>query len=116
MDLYIPIIVLGVLAFGFAGFSVVMGALSGPKRWNRAKLEAYECGIEPTPQPVGGGRFPVKYYLTAMLFIIFDIEIVFLYPCAVKFDSLGCFGLVELVFFILTVFVAYAYVWRRGGL
>ena len=56
---------------------------SGPKRYNRAKLDAYECGIEPTPQPVGGGRFPVKYYLTAMLFIIFDIEIVFLYPWAV---------------------------------
>jgi NADH-quinone oxidoreductase subunit A len=116
MDLYVPIIVLGLLAFGFAAFSVVMAALTGPKRWNRAKLEAYECGIEPTPQPVGGGRFPVKYYLTAMLFIVFDIEIIFLYPWAVAFDSLGIFGLVEMVLFILTVLVAYAYVWRRGGL
>jgi NADH-quinone oxidoreductase subunit A len=116
MNSYAPILVLGALAFGFAAFSVVSGMLTGPKRFNRAKLEAYECGIEPTPQPVGGGRFPVKYYLTAMLFIIFDIEIVFLYPWAVKFDSLGWFGLVEMVFFILTVFVAYGYVWRRGGL
>ncbi len=90
--------------------------LVGPKRYNRAKLDAYECGIEPTPQPVGGGRFPVKYYLTAMLFIVFDIEIIFLYPWAVAFDSLGLFGLVEMVLFIATVFVAYAYVWRRGGL
>src|ERR1700750_1793862 len=57
-----------------------MASLTGPKRYNRAKYDAYECGIEPTPQPIGGGRFPVKYYLTAMLFIIFDIEIVFLYP------------------------------------
>ncbi|MGH3391678.1 MAG: NADH-quinone oxidoreductase subunit A, partial [Actinomadura sp.] len=86
------------------------------KRWNRAKLDAYECGIEPTPQPVGGGRFPVKYYLTAMLFIVFDIEIIFLYPWAVTFDALGIFGLVEMVLFIVTVLVAYVYVWRRGGL
>jgi NADH-quinone oxidoreductase subunit A len=117
MDLYVPIIVLGALAFGFAAFSVVMGSLSGPKRWNRAKLEAYECGIEPTPQPVGGGRFPVKYYLTAMLFIVFDIEIIFLYPWAVAFKSfVGWFGLIEMVLFIVTVLVAYAYIWRRGGL
>ncbi|MBO2451451.1 NADH-quinone oxidoreductase subunit A [Actinomadura barringtoniae] len=116
MDLYIPIIVLGVLAFAFAAGSVAMASMTGPKRWNRARLDAYECGIEPTPQPVGGGRFPVKYYLTAMLFIVFDIEIIFLYPWAVAFDHLGIFGLVEMVIFILTVLVAYAYIWRRGGL
>ncbi|GAA4377724.1 MULTISPECIES: NADH-quinone oxidoreductase subunit A [Actinomadura] len=116
MDLYIPIIVLGVLAFAFAGGSVAMAALTGPKRWNRARLDAYECGIEPTPQPVGGGRFPIKYYLTAMLFIVFDIEIIFLYPWAVAFDRMGLFGLVEMVLFIVTVLVAYAYIWRRGGL
>ena len=104
------------LALGFAVFSVVMGSFTGPKRWNRARLEAYECGIEPTPQPVGGGRFPVKYYLTAMLFIVFDIEIIFLYPWAVAFDRMGLFGLVEMVLFIVTVLIAYAYVWRRGGL
>ena len=63
-----------------------------------------------------GSRFPVKYYLTAMLFILFDIEIVFLYPWAVAYDNLGVFGLVEMVLFIVTVLVAYAYVWRRGGL
>jgi len=116
MDLYVPIIVLGVLAFAFAAGSVAMASMTGPKRWNRARLDAYECGIEPTPQPVGGGRFPVKYYLTAMLFIVFDIEIIFLYPWAVAFDHLGIFGLVEMVIFILTVLVAYAYIWRRGGL
>jgi len=81
-----------------------------------AKLDAYECGIEPSPQAQGGGRFPVKYFLTAMLFIIFDIEIVFLYPWAVAYDQLALFGLIEMVIFILTVFVAYTYVWRRGGL
>jgi NADH-quinone oxidoreductase subunit A len=79
-------------------------------------LEAYECGIEPAVQPVGMGRFPIKFYLTAMLFIVFDIEIVFLYPWAVTFDRLGTFALVEMGLFMATVFVAYAYVWRRGGL
>ena len=116
MNVYVPILVLGAIAAGFAVFSIIMASIVGPKRYNRAKLEAYECGIEPTPQPLGGGRFPVKYYLTAMLFIVFDIEIVFLYPWAIAFDSFGLFALVEMFLFILTVFVAYAYVWRRGGL
>jgi NADH-quinone oxidoreductase subunit A len=113
---YVPILALFVVAFGFAAGSVVMGSLTGPKRYNRAKYDAYECGIEPTPQPAGGGRFPVKYYLTAMLFIVFDIEIIFLYPWAVAYLHLGVFGLIEMLLFIATVFVAYVYVWRRGGL
>ena len=116
MNPYVPILALLAIAFGFAMFSIVAGSLSGPKRYNRAKLDAYECGIEPTPHAVGGGRFPVKYYLVAMLFIIFDIESVFLLPYAVAFDQLGLFALVEMVLFIVTVFIAYAYVWRRGGL
>src|SRR3977135_2692714 len=116
MSLYVPILVLAVIAFGFAVFSVGIAPFPGPKRWNRAKLDAYQRGSEPTPQPVGGGRFPLKYMITAMLFIVFDIEIIFLYPWAVYFDSMKTFGLVEMVLFIGTVFVAYAYVWRRGGL
>ena len=116
MELYTPVIALMALALGFAVFSVAVSGLTGPTRYNRAKLDSYECGIEPTPQPVGGGRFPVKYYIVAMLFIVFDIEIVFLYPWAVYFDQMAFFGLIEMVLFIATVFVAYAYVWRRGGL
>ena len=116
MELYTPVLALMILAAGFAIFSVLMSAGIGPKRYNRAKLDSYECGIEPTPQPVGGGRFPVRYYITAMMFIVFDIEIIFLYPWAVHFEELKIFGLVEMVLFIATVFVAYAYVWRRGGL
>ena len=113
---YMPIVVLFALALGFAVFSAVIAGLTGPKRYNKAKLDFYECGIEPTPQPLGPHRFPIKYFLTAMLFIVFDIEIIFLYPWAVAFDKLGMFGLVEMVLFILSVFVVYAYVWRRGGL
>ncbi|MDO7868619.1 NADH-quinone oxidoreductase subunit A [Nocardioides jiangxiensis] len=115
MELYVPVLALAVLAAGFAIFSVVMSSFTGPKRYNRAKLDAYECGIEPTPNALSG-RFPVKYYIVAMLFIVFDIEIVFLYPWAVHFDALGWFGLAEMAIFLATVFVAYAYVWRRGGL
>src|ERR671933_561077 len=96
---YIPIVGLLGLGFGFALFSVAVAPFVGPRRYNKAKLDAYECGIEPVDQPLGGGRFPVRYYLTAMLFIVFDIEIVFLYPWAVANDALGVFGLVEMVVF-----------------
>jgi NADH-quinone oxidoreductase subunit A len=96
VNVYTPILVLGILAFGFAVFSIVIASFTGPKRYNRAKYAAYECGIEPTPQPMGGGRFPVKFYLTAMMFIIFDIELVFLY--------------------LINLCLPYAFEWRRGGL
>ena len=116
LSTYVPILGLFALAAAFALGSVAVAPYVGPRRFNRAKLDAYECGIEPVDQPLTGGRFPVKYYLTAMLFIIFDIEIVFLYPWAVHNEALGVFGLVEMVVFIVAVFIAYAYVWRRGGL
>lgn len=120
MSLYTPILVLGAIAALFAIVSVVTALVVGPRRYNRAKLDAYECGIEPVAphqaNTPAGQRFPIKYYLTAMLFIVFDIEIVFLYPWAVTFDELGTFALVEMAIFMATVFVAYAYVWRRGGL
>jgi NADH-quinone oxidoreductase subunit A len=114
---WVPIVGLVVLGALFALFSVAIAPIVGPRRANKAKLAAYECGIEPTPDPVGGARrFPIKFYLTAMLFIVFDIEIIFLYPYAVANKALGLFGLVEIIIFIVTVFAAYAYVWRRGGL
>lgn len=115
MELYTPVLVLAAIAALFAVGSVAMSTMVGPRRYNRAKMDSYECGIEPTPQALSG-RMPVKYYITAMLFIVFDIEIIFLYPWAVHFDAMAWFGLVEMVLFIATVFVAYAYVWRRGGL
>lgn len=116
MNPYLPIVALGIIAAAFAIGSVAMAVVIGPRRYNRAKLEAYECGIEPSAQTAGGGRFPMKFYITAMLFLIFDIEIVFLYPWAVSFDHLGTFAVVEMGLFMTTVFVAFAYVWRRGGL
>ena len=105
-----------VLATVFVAVSMTLSILIGPGRKNRAKYDSYECGIQPTPQPVGGGRFPVKYYVIAMLFIVFDIEIVFLYPWAVTYSQLGLFGIIPIISFIVTVLVAYFYVKRRGGL
>ena len=112
---YLPIMVMGALAVVFAVASMVASRLVRPNRPNPVKLSAYECGNDPVRLP-RGEKFSVKFYVVAMLFIIFDIESVFLYPFAVAFSKLGLFALVEMVLFILTVFVAYAYVWRRGGL
>jgi NADH-quinone oxidoreductase subunit A len=116
MSLYTGFVIALIIAAAFVALTITASMLVGPKRYNRAKLDSYECGIEPTPQPAGGGHFPVKYYLTAMLFIVFDIEIVFLYPWAVSFDQMGVFALVEMALFIVTVFIAYFYILRRGGL
>ncbi|MFY0408538.1 NADH-quinone oxidoreductase subunit A [Solicola sp. PLA-1-18] len=116
MNAYIPILALGVVAAGFAVFSVGIAPFTGPARYNRAKLDSYECGIEPTPQPIGGGRVSVKYFITAMMFIVFDIEVIILYPYAVASDQLGWFPLWAAVLFLVNVTIAYAYEWRRGGM
>src|SRR5450759_5952711 len=97
---YVPLMFMAGIGAAFALFSVLLLPYVGPRRYNRAKADAYECGIEPTPQALGGGEVPVKYYLTAMRFIIFDIESVFLYPFAVGFRNLGVFALIEMVLFI----------------
>src|SRR3990170_4483866 len=112
---YLPVLILAGLALAFAIASLAASALLRPSRPTPAKLSAYECGIEPERLPKGE-RFSVKFYLVAMLFIIFDIEIIFLFPWAVGFRRLGLFGLVEMTVFIALVFVAYVYVWRSGGL
>lgn len=112
---YVPLLVLMGIALVLALGGVGASAIIGPKRYNRAKLDAYECGIEPTPHAIGGGRFPIKYYLVAMTFIIFDIEVVFLYPWAVDFTTLATFGLVAMLAFLALITVPFIYEWRRGG-
>jgi len=112
---YLPIVLLAALALLFAVGSLAASALLRPNRPTPAKLSPYECGIEPERVPKGE-RFSVKFYVVAMLFIIFDIETIFLFPWAVGFRRLGLFGLVEMAIFIGLVFVAYVYVWRSGGL
>ncbi len=94
--------------------SLGASALLRPHHPNRPKLSAYESGNDPVRLP-GGERFSVKFYVVAMLFIIFDIETIFLFPWAVSFRRLGVFGLAEMAVFVGLVFVAYAYIWRKGG-
>ena len=112
---YLPVVLLAALALVFAVLSLAASSLLRPSRPTPAKLAPYECGIEPERLPKGE-RFSVKFYTVAMLFIIFDVETIFLFPWAVGFRQLGLFGLVEMAIFIGLVFVAYVYVWSRGGL
>ncbi len=116
MDAYTPVLVLGALAAGFAVLSVAIAPLTGPRRYNRAKLDRYESGISPSPLPDGGGKVSVKYFFTAMMFIVFDIEIVFLYPFAVAFDQLTWFAVLAVLLFLVNLTIVYAYEWRRGGM
>jgi NADH-quinone oxidoreductase subunit A len=112
---YLPVLILAALALLFAVLSLGVSSLLRPDHPTPAKLAPYECGIEPERLP-HGERFSVKFYVVAMLFIIFDVETIFLFPWAVGFRQLGLFGLVEMAVFIALVFVAYAYVWLNGGL
>jgi len=111
---YLPILVLVVIAVAFGMGSVIFSTLIGQKKPSVVKLAPYECGCE----PVGSARerFSIKFYLIAMLFILFDIEAVFLYPWAVLFKRLGMFGLIEMGIFIVILFVGYVYVWKKGAL
>ncbi|MDA8289067.1 MAG: NADH-quinone oxidoreductase subunit A [Actinomycetota bacterium] len=114
LDSYLPIFVLFVLGVAFAALSLVASRLLAPKRPTYAKEAPYESGIIPThdlPQ-----RFPVRFYLVAMIFVIFDIEVIFLFPWAVVYDQLGRFGLVEIIVFAAAVFFSFIYLIANGAL
>jgi NADH-quinone oxidoreductase subunit A len=115
VDQYLPILGLLILGVLFASGSLVMSSLAAPhKRPSDAKLAPYECGIVPEVEPPQ--RFPVRFYLVAMIFVIFDIEIVFLYPFAVEFKALNKFGLVEIGLFSVVVFAALLFLVAEGAL
>lgn len=110
---YLPILVLLVVVIAFATIALVLSAIIGPHRPTPSKLAPYESGM-----PLIGSarrRLPIKFYLTAVLFILFDIEIIFFYPWAVLFRQLQLFGLIEMGVFVLVLLIAYIYVWRKGG-
>jgi NADH-quinone oxidoreductase subunit A len=115
---YLPILFLVILATGFAALSIIAASRLSPKKWTAAKLAPYECGITPEgdASDLRRERFPVKFYLVAMLFIVFDIETAFMYPWAVAYDELKIFGLIEMGVFLAILLAAYVYVWKRGGL
>ncbi|HUP68750.1 MAG TPA: NADH-quinone oxidoreductase subunit A [Acidimicrobiales bacterium] len=114
MSEYLPILTMLVLALVFAGGSFLASALMAPRKPTAAKSAPYECGIVPDREPAE--RFPVRFYLVAMIFIIFDIEIIFLYPWAVIFRQLELFGLIEMVVFAVAVFVSFVYLISNGAL
>jgi NADH-quinone oxidoreductase subunit A len=111
---YLPVLVFLVLGLTVGGVFVQMNKVLGPKRPGQVKREPYECGL---PSEVTRNfRFGVSFYLVAMLFILFDIEVIFLYPVAVLLKSVGTFALVETIVFVVLLFIGFIYVWRRGAL
>jgi NADH-quinone oxidoreductase subunit A len=113
MNPYAPVaIFLGVALVAAIAFCSVPGLLAR-RNPNPTKSEAYECGVEPTSDV--GGRFPVRFYLVAMLFVIFDVEAASFYPWAVEMHALRLFGLAEMLVFVVVLGIGYAYVWRKGG-
>ena len=114
MSEYIGVVIFLVLAGTVAGAFVFLGSVLGPKKPSKVKSEPFECGEVPLSLPIG--QLSVKYYLTAMLFILFDVELVFIYPWAVAYRGLGVSGLVEMLIFLLILMVGFFYAWDNGAL
>jgi NADH-quinone oxidoreductase subunit A len=111
---YLPAIVFLILGGAVGGVFTVLNSVLGPRRAMPHKQDPYECGL---PSEVKRGmRFGISFYLIAMLFILFDIEVVFLYPIAIELRAYGTFAMIEIIVFITLLFVAFVYVWRRGAL
>ena len=111
---YLPILALLILGVVFAALSFGASSLLAPRRTTSAKRAPYECGIKPAQDTPD--RFPVRFFLIAMIFIVFDIEIIFLYPWAMVYQSLGLFGLIAMVIFAFTVFESFIYLIGNGAL
>jgi len=111
---YIPIALMFVVAVGFIGTTMLATHLLGPKRNTKTKLEAFESGIP----SIGNARIPfnIKYFLVAILFVLFDVEVIFMYPWAVNFEYLGILGFVEMVLFIVTLLIGFFYIIKKGAL
>jgi len=114
LDQYVPIAILFVVSAAVAVALILIGTLFGPRRGNPRKSQPYESGVVPFGQ--AQRRFPVHFYLVAVLFILFDVEIIFFFPWAVMFKALGLFGLIEMIIFIAILMVGYVYIWKKGAL
>jgi NADH-quinone oxidoreductase subunit A len=111
---YLPILIQFVVALGFVATTIVATHLLGPKRKSKVKLETFECGIEPQ----GNARIPfsIKYFLVAILFVLFDVEVIFMYPWAVNFKDLGVQGLLEMLVFMFLLLTGFFYIIKKGAL
>ena len=114
MEEYVGVVAISLMAAVVGGLFICLSSVLGPKHPNPTKSEPFECGQKPFTLPEN--RLPVKFYLVAMLFIIFDVELIFLFPWAIVFRQLGVFGLVEFLPFALVLIVGLAYVWKQGAL
>ena len=115
MGHYFPILIFALLAAALPLGTIVLARAVQSRKPNPAKLEPYECGIEPTTSAFDT-RFSVRYFLIAVLFVVFDVETIFLFPWAIMFNRLGLFGLVEMLVFLAILVVGYFYCWKRGAL
>ena len=113
MNPYVPVAIFLCVALAAALMFTILPGLLARRKPNPQKSEAYECGVEPTSAVAG--RFPVRFYLIAMLFVIFDVEAASFYPWAVQMHALRVFGLLEMAVFIVVLAIGYAYVWKKGG-
>jgi NADH-quinone oxidoreductase subunit A len=111
---FVPVLIMVIVAIGFAAFTLAASHFLGKRVSDPAKLAPYECGV--TPVGTARERFHTRFYLVAMLFIVFDIETVFLYPWAIVFKQLRIFGLIEMAVFVGILLVGFAYVWGKGAL
>jgi NADH-quinone oxidoreductase subunit A len=114
LEAYVPVLLFVMVAIGFAVVALVFASLVRPERYNKVKLEPYECGIETTGD--ARDRYSIRYYIVAMLFVIFDVETVFMFPWAVIMNRLLLFGLIEMIVFLFILIVGYAYAWKQGAL
>jgi len=111
---YIPIFIfIGVVGI-LIPVTLLLAKLVRPENPNRAKLMPYECGVDPIDN--ARGRYTVRYYIVAILFVVFDVETIFLFPWAVKFKAMGIFGLIEMLVFLLILIVGYIWIWKKGAL
>ena len=111
---YASILILAAMAAAVGLIMLFANTLFGPKRPNAVKAQPFECGVDPIALPAG--RMPIHFYVVAMLFVVFDVELVFLFPWAVLARELGWFGLAEMGFFLLVLVAGFAYAWRQGAL
>ncbi len=108
---YLPVLIFLVIALAFGLGALVIGSIFRPRRPYPEKLMPYESGITPVGEP--RQRFSIRYYVIAMLFVVFDVEVIFLYPWAVVFDKIGLFAFIEMIIFIFVLLVGYVYAWRK---
>lgn len=111
---YAPILIFLAVATAFPVATLAVARLLRPSHYNKVKVEAYECGVPPSGE--ARARYPVRFYVIAVLFVVFDVETIFLFPWAVKYRALGLFGFVEMLVFLGILLVGYAYAWRKGAL